>query len=451
MALDTTVRPQATDSKADALDQWASALYRPQFPPAWAVPLAAGTLWDAAGVGAEVGSIAEGSRWYVSVGPGRIRIGRKDWARADRGENREHDRRQKRTTEGANWIADAPTRQACANLRAGGLLPADSLSDPLDPLAPGPARSRITEWTAKSRRNMVDRLSTLDYAGLVLAGRLPAMVTLTLCDEWETVAPTGRAFKALVFAFQRRYRRAWGEQLRGIWKLEFQRRGAPHLHVLMLPPAGTADGLRWRQWFATAWSSIVVDAYRKAGGAGDLDELRRRVYAVHEHRKASADYAEGLRAADPKRVAVYFAGHSLLKDKEYQHIVPAGWQGEGAGPGRFWGYWQLRRADKAVPVTHEQAVQLARVLTRWQRSKKMLGRRRVFRTNTRTGEVTHRREVRRRLTPRLRTAGFLVVNDGPAVALMLAATLRPKEDQQESEYRKRRLALIENRSMHRST
>jgi hypothetical protein len=55
----------------------------------------------------------------------------------------------------------------------------------------------------------------------------------------------------------------------------------------------------------------------------------------------------------------------------------------------------------------------------------------VFRVRTkvnkRTGEVREvvkRRKVRRAVRCRLRTNGYVVVNDGPAVGLMLAGALR---------------------------
>jgi hypothetical protein len=36
--------------------------------------------------------------------------------------------------------------------------------------------------------------------------------------------------------WRKRFQREWGEPARYIWKLEFQRRGAPHIHLWMAPP-----------------------------------------------------------------------------------------------------------------------------------------------------------------------------------------------------------------------
>ena len=52
----------------------------------------------------------------------------------------------------------------------------------------------------------------------------------------------------------------------------------------------------------------------------------------------AVDVLKGLRACDPKRLAIYFTKHSSpnsLDYKEYQHIVPDVWRGAGRGPGRF--------------------------------------------------------------------------------------------------------------------
>jgi hypothetical protein len=410
----TKVTDQRPLGQADALDTLALDLYRPQFPAAWAVPLAAGTLWDAAGQGGHVGDVREGPAWYCTVAPGMVAFGSVDKARGQRQLERQLERRGKRVDQAVGWMQGEGLRAQALALAAGGLIDQADVPDALtDPLSPGVSRSRIREWSQKSRINMLKRLSTLDYSGLLDRGGVPAMVTLTLPEDWQSYAPTGRDFKRLIRNFGKRYRRAFGRPLVGLWKLEFQRRGAPHCHFLTVPPAEAETGIRWRQWFAATWADVL----------GVQGETRRAVIAVHEHRKASADYAEGLRASDPKRVAVYFLGHNLLKDKEYQHIVPEAWRGPGDGPGRFWGYLGLARADSVVPVTYDQAVTLARTLRRWQRAQGGTRRARVWRVNTSNG-VVRRRSVLRRVKRQRATAGFSVVNDGPAVALMLAGVLR---------------------------
>jgi hypothetical protein len=358
---------------------------------------------------------AEGPAFFLEVSPGSIRFRRHDLNRSAKRHEQEQPRHAKLIRQAVGWLNADAQRGAEQVLADSGLIDQAQVSEPgCDPLSPGAGRSRITDWSAKSRANMTYRLLTLDYSLLYRPGRRPAMCTLTLPANWLEIAKTGKDFKMLVARFQEAYFRAWGERLVGVWKLEFQERGAPHLHFLTAPPVGLSkSGRTWRDWFAEAWASAI--------GVRDLE--REKVIAVHRHPTASADYAEGMRMTDPKRVAVYFTKHGLLANKEYQHRVPLAWQDPGAGPGRFWGVWGLDVHTRYAELTYDQAVYLARVARKISASHKGIRVATVQRVNTRTGLVKTRKLKRR--VKRLRgTWGFLAVNDGAAFAFMLADTLR---------------------------
>lgn len=62
------------------------------------------------------------------------------------------------------------------------------------------------------------------------------MITLTYPGGWEVVAPDGASVKRHMVLWRNRFQREYGEPGRCIWKLEFQRRGAPHIHQWMAPP-----------------------------------------------------------------------------------------------------------------------------------------------------------------------------------------------------------------------
>lgn len=321
------------ERRADLVDlAWA-----PEFPDASLVPVAASLL---PALPLPVGTLDEGPHWRITLGPGVVAIGTKDYARRDRAEERELRRRELDVDAAVAWFEDT------------GEWPDD----------PEPTRV-ITEWSRKSRARMVRRLCELDYLPLYVDsdgrrhGRLPAMVTLTYPGEWLPVAPTGKAVKAHLKAFRKRYQRAWDEPLACIWKLEFQRRGAPHVHMLMTPPHGVDAqlGMPFRGWLSRVWAEIVDHP--------DPDERER-----HRLAGTGVDYAEGLRAKDPRRVAVYFLKHNVAGDKEYQHDVPEEWQEPGKGPGRFWGYWTLKPATATVEVGPDDAIAAARVMRRWSRA-----------------------------------------------------------------------------------
>ena len=300
----------------------------------------------------------------------------------------------------------------------------------------------ITEWSRKSRANMVLALSQIDYGPLLDdPTRVPAMVTLTYPGDWLTVVPDGKACKRHLQAFRKRYARAWGDDLRCVWKLEFQGRGAPHYHLLMVPPHGQARipgprarsdawvgaGLSFTSWLSAVWADIVAHP----------DPVERE-----KHRRAGTgvDFAEGMRARDPRRVAVYFSKHGSW-DKEYQHQVPEEWQAPGKGPGRFWGYWSLHRIAIAVEVEPDEAARAARVARRWAAAQDTTRQVTVWRTRggairSEVPEVIGlagaqavesrraRRRTVRRPVRRLRGGrGFLTVNDGVSFAVDLARGL----------------------------
>lgn len=357
----------------------------------------------------------EGPRAQVTVAPGAVGVRRRNLARRERTAERDLTRHVKTVD------------QLAAFLGVEGKFP--------DKPVP---RREITEWSRKSRANMTKALCEIDFSRMMSRGRTPAMVTLTYPGKWEMVVPTGAVAKAHLQELARRYDRAWGERPQGIWKLEFQRRGAPHFHLLMCPPHGVAlsrsdaagAGLPFRDWLSVVWADIVSHP-------DPIEHLN--------HLKAGTgiDYAEGMRASDPRRVSVYFTKHGQFAAKQYQHIVPELWQTPGAGPGRFWGYWQLDRMVWAVEVPDRDADVVARVLRRWSRAQlvlrevrapRMAGGRIIPKYHdviglagaqllASRGRLKHRK-VRRRTERLRRGAGWVAVNDGASFAQQIAEYLR---------------------------
>lgn len=223
------------------------------------------------------------------------------------------------------------------------------------------SKSEITEWSAKSRANMTKVLGSLDYTTWDRSEGAFAMVTLTLPGRWQEVAPTGKDFKRLVRIFRRRWTRA-GLNWRCLWKLEFQRRGAPHMHLLMRVPA-LVRGEIFERWLSRTWADVVdaskeVDALDKWGNPSSE-------YTRHLNAGTGVDFS-GQDFSDPTRISMYFAGHSAktTDGKEYQHIVPEEWQGAGDGPGRFWGFSGLSKAVVEVELPEKDYKRVQRVMRR---------------------------------------------------------------------------------------
>lgn len=346
------------------------------------------------------------------VSPGAVAITRTDLARRERAAER------------ARVRADHAASELAAYLLAHGRFPDE------------PESRRVVErWSRRSRARMTRALCELDYSAMLTAAAVPGMVTLTYPGDWLTVAPDGAAVKRHVKVFLRRYRRAWGTALVGVWKLEFQARGAPHLHILTVPPRGLshnralAAGLPFRQWLSLTWASIV--AHPDAGE-----------YTRHLSAGTNVDLAEGLRHRDPKRIAVYFTKHGSFAAKEYQNVVPGPWREPGRGPGRFWGYWGLKRLTRGAELGPETAVWASRLMRRYARAHGTTRQLSVPRTPG--GRVvpvtwdvrglagaqllaverhTGTRRVRRRVQRMKHGTGWLSVNDGPAFAVAVARFL----------------------------
>ncbi|HQE13453.1 MAG TPA: hypothetical protein PLD01_00050 [Mycobacterium sp.] len=289
----------------------------------------------------------------------------------------------------------------------------------------------ITEWSRKSRSSMCRTFAELDYSPLVESGRVPAMVTLTYPGNWQTVAPDGASVKRHMVLWRKRFQREYGEPARYIWKLEFQRRGAPHIHLWMAPPILPGrSGRGFAQWLSETWTQVV--------GHPDPEQNAR-----HRVAGTAIDVRNGLKACDPKRLAIYFTKHSspnLHGNKEYQHIVPELWRQHGRGPGRFWGVYGLKKAIAVVEVVQDVYLAARRIVRRWSRGQAAYGDsasrfptavvprtavRLVPRVDRDTGVVKLRRARRRRTLCNQGglAGGYALVNDGPAFASRLSAAL----------------------------
>jgi hypothetical protein len=430
-------------------------LWQPAFPSAELVQHAADLIPHIAGGSPDY--LTEGPRWEIVVSPGVFRVRTRDWAKAERRHERQVERHLKNSDMDVTWEGDVP-----------------------EPL---PTRGTITGWTRKSRARLIERLGDLDYTRLYgrfkicigcrreyddyltccpscrtlehrtedRSDRLPAMLTLTYPGDWLTVAPDAATSTRHFQALCKRYDRAWGEPLRGPWKKEFQRRGAPHFHISTTPPMGfaevtTRDGqtrtVDFRRWLSITWADIVDHP--------DPEQYRRHLAAG-----TGVDYAQGLSLTDPRRMAVYFAKYGTSGGKEYQHTVPTEWLHtelvctdcgcvyeedrdecpdcgsfdaeviEHGSAGRFWGYRGLHRALAIRQVTPETAIAAARIARRWYRAKGLTRTITVERVEQSTGRMYRRRTtVRRELFRHGR--GFICVNDGTAFASQLASYLHSR-------------------------
>lgn len=162
----------------------------------------------------------------------------------------------------------------------------------------GGIRSGITKLTAASLRRM-----KLHFRNMSDSGQY--MVTLTYPREFPM---DGAKVKAHLRAMREWFRR---REVSAAWFLEFQDRGAPHLHLVTDKPVDKKE-------LSRKWFDVV--------GSGDEKHLRAGTQQA-KLRKAHA-------------IAAYVAKYaSKAKQKE----VPEGYK----NVGRFWGAWGVFRLVQA--------------------------------------------------------------------------------------------------------
>jgi hypothetical protein len=160
-------------------------------------------------------------------------------------------------------------------------------------ISDSPGRGHHTTVAQVACRD-VPHLAELEYTPLVESGRVPAMVTLTYPGDNECVATDGASAMRHTVLWRKRFQRERGEPARYIWTLEFQRRGARHIHVWTAPPHAVGrSGRPFREQLSQIWMEIVAHP--------DPEQRARHLLAG-----AAVDIRNGLRSCDPERLAIYF-------------------------------------------------------------------------------------------------------------------------------------------------
>lgn len=120
----------------------------------------------------------------------------------------------------------------------------------------GGLRGTVRGFSLASRRRLMRKVAMINR---VASRRLPAFITLTYPGSWPS---DPEVWKDHLEAFFRRLERRVGRHAI-IWRLEFQRRGAPHFHLIGWDLRVTHA---LRAWVSRAWYEVV--------GSGDERHLR---------------------------------------------------------------------------------------------------------------------------------------------------------------------------------
>ena len=130
----------------------------------------------------------------------------------------------------------------------------------------GGKRGTIKGFTPASRRRMIRLLLTMGEA-------VPTFLTVTYGKEWP---PAPEHWKRDLHTFMKRIRRAYPD-VSAIWRLEPQKRGAPHYHFLLYAPGGKAPFIP-KGWIRDAWCEVSGDVSPEHLKAGT------RIESIRDHR-----------------------------------------------------------------------------------------------------------------------------------------------------------------------
>lgn len=308
---------------------------------------------------------AEGKSFRLEVSPGTIGLASIDTNKAEKSVSRAVEAQYSLVDQAAAFINDAVTPAAGYDAFGKALVDYET-GELYDEPRTAKVRSEVTHWSKRSRMRMVRAVAQLDYSDWSETDGVLAMVTLTYPAQWEKVVPNGKTMKKHFERLRMRWVKAIG-RWRVLWKLEFQRRGAPHIHFLARVPA-MVKGVPFERWLSKSWADVV-------GASKWIDGLDRygnesSEYVRHLAAGTGVDFS-GSKFSDPRRIALYFLGHSMKgpDGKEYQHIVPELWQSPGNGPGRFWGFSGFERAVVEVELSLDDFYRFARELRKLKRSR----------------------------------------------------------------------------------
>lgn len=187
----------------------------------------------------------------------------------------------------------------------------------------GGKRGEITEFSRAARRRLLHLLNSLNKNEIKT---LPLFVTLTYPAEFPSDPKT---WKRHLDNFRARMRRKFG-RFPAVWRLEFQKRGAPHFHLMLFLEKAPTD---LYEAVSHSWYEVV--------GSNDPKHL------------AAGTNVQQVRSW---RGVMSYAAKYMGKLEQLAPGVQS--------PGKFWGTWNKRdlpREFEEIPVSKAEAISVRRI------------------------------------------------------------------------------------------
>jgi len=156
------------------------------------------------------------------------------------------------------------------------------------PVPKSATRGIVKDFSRKSRKRLLEQTARLDLETYLKDNRA-IFITLTYGQSF----PTPKTAKKHLFTLLKRFRR-FAQDSSGIWRLEFQKRGAPHLHIILFNfPFFSKESL------ALAWKDIIGDDYCDMS-TGLPTAPFTRIEAIKNARKAMGYVAKYCAKVEPE-------------------------------------------------------------------------------------------------------------------------------------------------------
>jgi hypothetical protein len=195
-----------------------------------------------------------------------------------------------------------------------------------------PKRGKVAGFSPKSRNRLMRTLAE------VRRDCLPLFVTLTFPAYYPTIERAKRDLDTFIKRMARKF-----PTVAGVWKLEPQKRGAPHFHLLI-----------WGASFAELLSFVPL-AWYEIVGSGDPNHL-----AWHKGELGNSPCVQQI---EKQQGVFWYASKYMSKEVGTQF---SDW-------GRWWGVFHRNNLPLGevvnVEVTEEKAVEFIRYMRRYARVK----------------------------------------------------------------------------------
>jgi len=241
----------------------------------------------------------------------------------------------------------------------------------------GGLRGECKGFSDDSRRRLIQRMAQWNLSGLYCA-----FITLTYpiiySEDWHV-------WKRDLETYVKRLERKYPHMVGCCWRVEFQKRGAPHFHLIVAfdEPICTCGGgvkhfvksnhggLREVYWHkphckispfrsetSLGWASIIRDGYLSSGGD-------REAYRPEFEKSKKAGTCIDALTGGRRQLMCYVSKYLAKTDQASTHVPE--W-------GRNWGFKNINgvldfEPMEVVNLNYREAVQLLRLVRRWLKSR----------------------------------------------------------------------------------